>query len=234
MFEHIILKPGYLPGWLSRAWPALFTLLISLSSLADVATAHEEYEIPEHGLLLLDVPTAWQVIFYQPADNGFPIISFFPFEGNETFDGSENFQLSVAVFWTYSPLRDLTAPKNLRRFVESVGQSVLKQSDQETLELEEIAGRSGMGYAFDLTDSDASNGEYQNLTQGAIAVGDLIVAFSLVTRDHHATLRALTLEMLKTARQEATRHDVFYTFGPEPAPVCHKPRAVLLPSCRSD
>lgn len=198
----------------------LIALLLSLPCQADVATSREEYEIPDHGSLLLNVPRAWQAIFYQPANNGFPIISFFPYTGSENFSGDEVFQLSIAVFWTQSVLHDLTDPKNLRQFVESVGRNVLKQSDQDTLELKEFAGQSGTGYLFNLTDSDAGAGEYTHLTQGALAVGDVVVVFALLTRANHDALRAITLAMLKTAQQDANRRSV--------SADCDQERAMLL------
>lgn len=186
-------------------------LLCNQTAFAEAETAREEYEIPNHGILVMDVPVGWQATFYQPENDGFPIISFFPFEDSERFKGTENFQLSVAVFWTDSALRDLTAPENLRKFVENVGDSVLEQSDQDTLELKEIVGHSGIGYLFDLSDEDTDDDEFKYLTQGALAVGNVVVVFSLFTREIHETLRAQTLEMLKTARQDMSRRDISYT-----------------------
>lgn len=171
----------------------------------EVPTGREEYEIPGHGVLVMDVPTTWQATFYQPENDGFPIISFFPFKGPRTFE------MSVAVFWTESALRDLTDPHNLRQFVESVGQEVLEQSDQDTLELKEIAGDSGVGYLFDLTDKQAGEGEYPHLTQGALAVGNVVVVFSLFTREkQYEQLRENALKMLKNAEQDLSRRDVSY------------------------
>lgn len=191
----------------------LSTLLFNQTAFADDETGREEYEIPGHGVLLMDVPVGWQATFYQPENDGFPVISFFPFEDSERFKGTENFQLSVAVFWTDSALRDLTAPANLRKFVESVGQNVLKQSDQERLELKEIVGHSGIGYLFDLTDKDVGSDEFKYLTQGALGVGNVVVVFSLFSRDNHEELRTQTLEMLKTAKQDLSRRDISYRPG---------------------
>lgn len=184
----------------------LFTLLISTSLIAPVQadnhTSREEYDIPEHGRLVMDVPVDWQAEFYQPQDDKFPVISFYP------LDGPQVFQLSVSVFWTTSELRDLTAPGNLRRFVENVGKNILPRSDQDELALEEIVGHSGIGYMFELTDSSAGPEEYPYLTQGALGVGNIVVVFSLLTREESDRLKQLTLEMLKDARQDLERQDV--------------------------
>lgn len=190
---------------MTRYLPLLLIILIARPVAADNHTGLEEYDIPEHGTLLMDVPVEWQATFYQPEDDGFPIISFYPFEGPKTF------QLSVGVFWSNEALRDLTDPHNLRRFVEGVGQNVLEQSDQDKLELEEIVGHSGIGYLFDLTDKEAGEGEYQYLTQGALGVGNIVIVFSLFTNEEQQQeVRKQTLEMLKDARQDLSRRDVNY------------------------
>lgn len=169
---------------------------------ADNHTGREEYTIPDHGRLIMDVPTEWQATFYEPQDKSFPVISFYP------LDGPKVFQLSVAVFWAEAPLRNLTDPGNLRRFVESVGQEILKQADENTLELEDIVGRSGIGYMFSLSDQDAPEGEYPYLTQGALGVGNVVVVFTLLMQENNTELRKKTLEMLEGARQDDARHDV--------------------------
>ncbi len=91
----------------------------------------------------------------------------------------------------------------------STAQSVLAQSDQDSFTLKEIQGNSGIGYLFDMTDKQAGDGEYTHLTQGAISVGNIIVAFSLFTRDEQReVLRERVLTMLKNARQDLSRRDV--------------------------
>ena len=188
---------------------ALFALLAGFAPLQsafadeDPDTGREVYEIPGHGELIMDVPKGWQATFYQPENDSYPIISFFPFKGPKIF------QLSVAVFWSDRALKNLNNPDNLRDFVDSVGQSVLEQSDQDSFTLEKIQGNSGIGYLFDLTDKQAGEGEYTHLTQGAISVGNIIVAFSLLTRDEQReVLRQRVLTMLKNARQDLSRRDV--------------------------
>lgn len=188
---------------------SLFVFLVSgagLSALvhADHPVGREEYPIPDHGNLVMYVPDDWNATFYQPEDEAFPIIVFYPLFGPQIF------QLTVAVFWEQSPLQDLTAPQNLRRFVESVGQEVLPRADQDELMLDEIAGHSGTGYLFDLTNSEASEDEYPYLTQGALGVGNVMVVFSLFTRDQDNDFRQLSLRMLKDARQEFDRGEVRY------------------------
>lgn len=187
-------------------------LLMLALPLAAAETGREEYEIPDHGQLIMDVPVKWQATFYQPENEGFPVISFYPFEGDDGFKDTMNFQLSVAVFWSQSVAHDLTAPNNLRQFVRGVGEDVLPQSDQDSLDLEEIVGHSGVGYIFDLTNMAAAENEYPYLTQGALSIGNVVVVFSLFARgdEDYEQIRAQTLEMLKTAKQDMSRRDVHY------------------------
>lgn len=170
----------------------------------DHPSGREEYPIPEHGNLVMYVPDDWNATFYQPEGESFPVIIFYPLEGPQLF------QLSVAVFWEQNPLQDLRAPENLRRFVEGVGQEVLERADQDELVLDEIVGHTGVGYLFDLTNSEAGEGEYPYLTQGALGVGNIVVVFSLFTKTEDEYLRKLSLKMLKEARQEFERGEVRY------------------------
>jgi len=57
------------------------------------------------------------------------------------------------------------------------------------------------GFLYDLTDADAGEGEFRYLTQGALAVGDLVLAFTLLTSDRPSTDRVDCLKLLRTARQ---------------------------------
>ena len=190
---------------MTRYLHLFFMLLLAGPVGADNHSGIEEYDIPGHGTLIMDVPVKWQAKFFQPEDDGFPIISFYPFEGPKTF------QLSVGIFWSNEALRDLSDPHNLRRFVEGVGQNVLEQADQDTLELKEIVGDSGVGYLFDLTDMEAGEGEYPYLTQGALSVGNVVVVFSLFANEkQYEEIRQKTLDMLKDAKQDLSRRDVNY------------------------
>jgi hypothetical protein len=184
---------------------SLLLLLVSaLPVHADHPTGREEYPVPHHGNLVMYVPDDWNATYYQPEDEAFPVIAFYPLYGPQIF------QLTVAVFWEDSPLQDLTAPQNLRRFVESVGQEVLPRSDQDELVLDEIVGNSGVGYLFDLTNSEAGEDEYTYLTQGALGVGNMVVVFSLFRQDQDNNFRELSLRMLKGARQEFEHGEVSF------------------------
>ena len=87
-------------GTHSRSLALSLSLLLAIASAPlgagegnDVLEmASEEYPIPHHGVLTLDVPVPWEAVFYQPPYNQFPSITFSPLK-------SKSFQLFVTVFW---------------------------------------------------------------------------------------------------------------------------------------
>ena len=65
--------------------------------------------------------------------------------------------------------------------------------------MEKIIGRNGEGYWFNLSDSSAGPGEYQFLTQGALAVGELLLIFSLFSNDNESILQEAALKTIMSA-----------------------------------
>ena len=80
-------------------------------------------------------------------------------------------------------------------------------SDQSELILEEITGQNGIGYWFNLSDSTAGSGEYKYLTQGALAVGELLLIFSLFSNENESILQEALLKIIMSA-QHQYRKDV--------------------------
>ena len=83
----------------------------------------------------------------------------------------------------------------------------VRYSDEEKLVLEDIAGRDGQGYYFQLTDSSADEDEYRYLTQGALGVGQVLLVFSLFSNDSEGILSEAMFRSLKSAHHSA-RKDV--------------------------
>jgi hypothetical protein len=67
------------------------------------------------------------------------------------------------------------------------------------LPVEQLTGAPGPGYYFSATDREPKPGEFKYLTQGMLLVGDVIVAFSILTNDAQEKVRDQALAMLKSA-----------------------------------
>ena len=196
-------------GTHSRSLALSLSLLLAIASAPlgagegnDVLeTVSEEYPIPHHGVLTLDVPVPWQAVFYQPLYKQFPSITFSPLK-------SKSFQLFVTVFWNTAYDGDLSHPESIRQLVERVGEEALVHSDEEELMLKPIEGTDLPGYLFDLSDESAPEGDYKYLTQGAIGVDDLVLTCTLLAHERDSREREAAPEMLKSARQREYRQDV--------------------------
>ena len=95
----------------------------------------------------------------------------------------------------------------LSRENRETGKQALINSDQTNLSLKKITGQDGVGYLFNLSDSGANTNEYQFLTQGALAVGKLLLIFSLFSNDNESILQEALLKIIMSA-QHHHRKDV--------------------------
>ena len=64
-----------------------------------------------------------------------------------------------------------------------------------------LRGGSGTGYYITGTDKDTGPDEYKYLAQGAIAVDDLLVTFTVLTNEKDSTVVKDALDMLRNAKR---------------------------------
>ena len=158
-----------------------------------------EYPVPEHGTLVLSVPENWNVTYYEPGDKPSPIIIFYPQQK------PHDFQLTLSPLWDDGYSRNITHPDYVREFVAKVGEDILRYSDQDTLELQELSGTAGQGFYFQLSDSSAPEGEFRYLTQGAITLNEILLVFAFFSNQNADEKINATLEMLQKAVQNHQR-----------------------------
>jgi hypothetical protein len=169
----------------------------------DYQSLSESFSIPGHGVLTLDVPRIWNYNFTIKGDNESPIITFY----NLDKDKEEIYQLNLSVLWEDGFKRNISSPEYIQSLVKKTGKQALINSDQTKLNLKKITGQDGVGYLFNLSDNDADTGEYQFLTQGALAVGKLLLIFSLFSNDNESILQEALLKIIMSA-QHHHRKDV--------------------------
>ena len=169
----------------------------------DYQIESESFTIPGHGVLTLDVPRVWNYNFTIKGSNEPPIITFY----NLGKDKEEIYQLNLSVFWEDGFKRNISSPEYIQSLVEKTGKQALINSDQTNLSLKKITGQDGVGYLFNLSDSGVNTDEYQFLTQGALAVGKLLLIFSLFSNDNESILQEALLKIIMSA-QHHHRKDV--------------------------
>ena len=169
----------------------------------DYQIESESFTIPGHGVLTLDVPRVWNYNFTIKGSNEPPIITFY----NLDKDKEEIYQLNLSVLWEDGFKRNISSPEYIQSLVEKTGKQALINSDQTNLSLKKITGQDGVGYLFNLSDSGVNTYEYQFLTQGALAVGKLLLIFSLFSNDNESILQEALLKIIMSA-QHHHRKDV--------------------------
>jgi hypothetical protein len=182
------------------SWLRAVVLLVGASTGSTGGpTEARRYRIPGHGVLVLTVPTSWQEEVRQPRDGLPPTITFRPEVGDE-------FTVLVTALW--SPTREpgYNSVEKIRRMVETGGQHILPRAVEPQLELQEIRGASGGGYFYACTDKSLVDtvwtpGEYQYAHQGRLGVGDLLLAFTLLSDAKESEPVREVFTMLRGATQ---------------------------------
>ena len=177
-------------------------LSILLSPTYTSADTLEDYPVPGHGELRFVVPDAWQVRYIYTEDGAQkPWFQVFPLAGDA-------FEMSVSVYWHDGLDEDITDAERLRQRVTQAGEQALKGSTDSAVSVAEFPRLPTPGFLYDLEDAKAADGEYRFLTQGALVVGDLVMAFTILTRDRPSAERDDCLQFLRAMRQIIARHGV--------------------------
>lgn len=170
------------------------------AALADAVA--EDYPVPRHGELRLQVPAQWQVKYLYTEDGRVaPTFRVYPLEGSE-------FDMSMTVYWHDGMDQDITSAESLRARVEQAGAEAKRSSTDRHLAVVPLAGAPGPGFLYDLEDATAAAEDYRYLTQGALAVGQLVVVFTILTDERPSPHRDACLEFLRSLRHIHAPHGV--------------------------
>jgi hypothetical protein len=155
------------------------------------------FELPDHGTLALLVPDGWTDQLKQPLNRLPPTITLKPRTGAQ-------FVVQVTAVWSNSRASELPDETAIRSQVAGAAKSAAPQSVEGVLPLHDIKGVDGRGYYFSATDRAPNPSEYKHLTQGIIRVGQISLAFTVLTNDGHEAAVQSALEMLRTAVHSPT------------------------------
>ncbi len=165
-----------------------------------IAQAGEEFTervfpLPGHGAFSLWVPGSWWYETAQPKGELPPTISFLPAHG-------QDFLILVTPIWPAdNPPAGHNSSATIRTLVEESADVMQKGAVEETIEIKPIDDVTG--YYFSATDASLVGktpppGEYLHLTQGVLAVGDLLCTFTVLS-NYPDDPTALVLSALGTA-----------------------------------
>jgi ankyrin repeat protein len=156
------------------------------------------YTLPNAGGLELSVPASWRQELLRPRD-GMITVWFKPPAGDD-------FSLLVTLVTDTNCLSCLfgfDTVRNVRELVEQTGAGMVPAAAEKSVSLEPFDNSRERGYYVSLTDRTPSPAVYERVTHGAIAMGESLLSFTLLT---HAKNDALLREVLDLVRN-ATRLD---------------------------
>lgn len=162
------------------------------------ASAHADdaefrsYPLQKHGTFQLKVPAAWKDSVTQPPNGLPPTITLSPKSGAP-------FQVMVTPMWPARPDVKVPTPDELKASVKRAADGAAPQAVEATIEVKELKGPANTGYYFAAIDRAPKPGEFKILNQGMIGVGDLRVAFTILTNDGQDAVVKDALSMLSAA-----------------------------------
>jgi hypothetical protein len=151
-----------------------------------------QFLIPGHGELVLQVPEAWKFELLQPQDNLPPTITFSPISG-------KLFKVMVTAGGSADPEAQALDTGTMRMQVESTAKGAEGQSVEKFLKVQELAGPVISGFYFSATDKAPKTGEYPCMTQGVARMGEIVLAFTILTHTGQEAIVRTALEMLRGA-----------------------------------
>jgi hypothetical protein len=156
------------------------------------ASSTRRFSIPGHGELVLQVPEGWKFELLQPQDKLPPTITFSPISG-------EPFKVMVTAGGAADPEAQALDTGTMRMQVESTAKNAEAQAVEKSLTVKELTGPVINGFYFSATDQAPKTGEYACMTQGIARVGEIVLAFTILTHTGHETIVKAALEMLRGA-----------------------------------
>jgi hypothetical protein len=178
----------------------MLSVLMVLFTVSNVARAADEYveriyPVPEHGILVMRVPAAWQELVAQPRAVVPPTIRFTPADG-------KGFNYLMTPLWPVPGVaRDFGTRDHVKSLVESMIDKIADTAIEKKITLQELSGPN-MGFYFTATDKTPDTGEYKYLTQGAVRVGTFVINFTLLSNDKDPAFMQQALTLLRKASQE--------------------------------
>lgn len=183
----------------------LTCLLVSLATAATAIAAEGEkkvFALPDNSKLELSIPAGWKDEVKTPqaqkASKGSPppTVALTPREGAP-------FQVHVTPVTRQRQGASADTAIKMRHSVQQGADKIKPTAMEYYLPVEELTGAPGPAYYFSATDREPKPGEFKYLTQGMLLVGDLVVAFSILTNDAQEKVRDQALAMLKSASHVA-------------------------------
>ena len=151
-------------------------VLFAASVLAQQSGSLRDIPIPNHGTLRLSIAGSWTADARMMNEPPTVFVHVGPSKGKD-------FDTQLTVVWL-TPANQATAtPEAIRSNTERTGNSILLQSIEKTLALQELRGAETVGTYYALTDRKPAPGEFKYITQGSFRIGEVLCAFTILSNN---------------------------------------------------
>jgi hypothetical protein len=176
-------------------WPVevIRIAALSLCVIAGHASAEEiRMPIPGGGVVVLPVPNGWRS---SRQAGRVPTVSLTPASGG-------GFQVLVSPLVAPDGRVAPSSRESLRHLIETGATEAKSQSVEKSLPVQSFGSGETQGNYFSATDRSPKPGEFKFMTQGALSVGGLPVAFTILSNGNAREAVEPALRMLAAARKE--------------------------------
>jgi hypothetical protein len=169
-------------------------LVSSAAIQSGAGNLYRSFALPEHGKLILNMPSTWKHNVRQPPGDLPPTITFAPDKGDE-------FKVLITPLWSPKNDPNFNKPKEARSLINNDLRGMLPSAVEQQVNIQEFNGVYGNGYYFLITDKAPKPGEYQYAVRAGIGVGDLLLSVTILCRSKDTAGISLTLKALQEAKQ---------------------------------
>jgi hypothetical protein len=176
---------------LRRAFIAALSGLFAWGAIA----ADMRVSLPERPALIIPLPVGWRGQVRRATPNLPPTVMLSSIT-------EKNFEVMVTPIWPPSTDAKPLTPDFLRAMVAAGAQKAKAQAVEKDLPVRDLSGQGLSGAYFSATDRAPKPGEYRNLTQGMVAVGELHVGFTILSNGDAGAVTGPAIQMLQSLRRD--------------------------------
>ena len=152
----------------------------------------KRYALTGHGTFIVPVPPGWRDDVKQDNKGHPPTISY-------RIGTRKDAQVMITPIWRARADAPPLSKESLRKNVEAAATAIREQALEKDIPVVEFNGKSGAGYYFEATDKAPKPGEFKFLRQGMLKVGDLLVAFTILSDSRQEPVLRDAMQMLQGA-----------------------------------
>lgn len=163
--------------------------------VADDSVKPYSVKLPQHGKLVLKIPSSWKRSINKANDELPPTIVLSPKKGNA-------FETMITPLWSPDNDPNFNNAAALKWVIGQHLKTMLPTAVEKDVPIQEFKAVDGPGYYFLLTDKAPKPGEYPYAVVALVGVGDLILNVTILCKERESEGVAGTIRILQEAQQE--------------------------------